>query len=206
MVAPPSDDLYADYQVMAEEGNEAVTIRAQFRRGGPNGPAVRLAPPASLLLDGEPLPADSIGKVGPFYEVQRRVDEFAGNHRIDFKDDGGGLASTGFEFLPFTLNSLPASLSRGDLVFQLSGLNEGAPVHIILTDTSFSSNDINSIDTVRGGKLVIGQERLLNLREGPVQLQLITEWEEPLRRNGKRVGKLSLSYSLHREFLLTGEP
>lgn len=202
-VAPPSNDVYTDYQVVAEEGRESVTIRAQFRAGGPNGRALTLAPPASVALDGEPLQGDSVGKVGTFYEVQRRVDEFGGDHRIDFRDEKGNLASTGFDFLPFTLAPLPPSLERGDLEFQISGLKEGAPVHIILTDTSFASNDINSIDTIRGGKLLIAQKRLLNLRTGPALLQLITEREEPIRRNGKRVGKLTRSYSLEREFLLT---
>lgn len=204
-VAPPSTGIYADYQVMGEEGREGVTIRAQFRSGGPNGPALTLAPPASVALDGEPLQGDSIGKVGTFYEVQKRLDEFGGDHRIDFRDEQGNLASTGFDFLPFTLSPLPPSIGRGDLQFPLSGLEEGAPVHVILTDTSFASNDINSIDTIRAGKLVISEERLHDLRSGPIQLQLISEREEPIRRNGKRVGKLTRSYSLHREFLLASD-
>ena len=197
-----SDLIYREYKIRGEEGKEALTIRMQFRRGGKNGTTLVLNSPAKVELDGEALQADSVGKIGSFYEVQKRLDEFTGEHSITLLDEKGILHQQPFEFIPFSITELPPTLSREDLNFELDGLEDGESIHIILTDTSFSSNDINEIDTVRNGKLELPKEKLSTLVNGPISLQFIRNKKELFREGGKRTGHITITYSLRREFLL----
>lgn len=194
--------LYLDAKITGEEAKEAVTILVLFKNG-PNGPAIALGEDATVTLDGETLAADSTEKFGVFYETQRRLDEFAGAHILEFSD-GDREVKQEFDFIPFALkDSLPTVLKRNDLVFQLEGLEAKEPIHVVMTDTGFITNDINSVDTLLNGQLVVERQRLANLKNGPISFQLYKDVRKRLRKDGKEWGQITTSYGLMREFILT---
>src|SRR5688500_17664824 len=63
-------DFWFDYRISGEEELEAVTCMVQFRDGSPRGEAVPLPAPGQVTLDGQPLPGDSAGFTGFYYEIQ----------------------------------------------------------------------------------------------------------------------------------------
>ena len=75
-------------------------------------------------------------------------------------------------------------------------------VRVLLTDTSFESEDINWLDTVKNGRVVISKENLKKVVNGPVQLEFIKEVDNPVKNGTKEGGRLSFSYGLKREFIL----
>lgn len=201
-VAAEPTPVYKDYQVQASEESAVVTVRLQFRKGSKNGPTLVWQPPAKVAVDGLAVQADSFGKVGSFYEVQQPAAGFGGEHTIQFWDEKGKLHRQAFSFLPFTISEIPAVVNRTNFVLQIVGVKDGTPLHLILTDTSFSNNDINEIDTVRQGSLTVTKEKWSALTSGPIQLQLLFNKQETIREKGRRTGQLLVSYSLQREFIL----
>lgn len=195
--------VYFDYEVWAEEGKEDVTINLQYRMGGPNGTTLVLNEPSQVILDKEKLQLDSAKFSGAYYEVQKPLGNFSGNHTIVFTDFNKKEYKEDFEFVPFSLNpDMPEVISRGDLVFHFSGLDPVDYIRVSLTDTSFTSDDINDVDTVRNGRLVITADRLSTLKNGPINLQFIKEQERLLKNTSAEGGKLSITYGLKREFEL----
>lgn len=193
--------VYFDYEVWAEEGKEDVTINLQYRMGGPNGTTLVLNEPSQVILDKEKLQLDSAKFSGAYYEVQKPLGNFSGNHTIVFTDFNKKEYKEEFEFVPFSLNpDMPEVISRGDLVFHFSGLDPVDYIRVSLTDTSFTSDDINDVDTVRNGRLVITADRLSTLKNGPINLQFIKEQERLLKNTSAEGGKLSITYGLKREF------
>ncbi|MDQ3278391.1 MAG: hypothetical protein M3Q06_08690, partial [Bacteroidota bacterium] len=69
-------------------------------------------------------------------------------------------------------------------------------------DTALHSADVNEEIVVENRKLTITGEHLANLTKGPVMLEIYREEETPLRNKLKTNGKLTLSYSLKRQFNL----
>lgn len=195
--------VFFDYEIWAEEGREEVTVKIQYRMGGPNGTTLVLKEPGNVKLDGEELILDSALFSGAYYEVQKPIASFAGKHTILFTDLNYNEYKEEFEFRPFYIDpDVPAVLTRGDLVFQLVGLEPEELIRVILTDTSFTSPDINDMDTVKNGKLVISADRLSALMDGPIDLQFQREFERPVRNGTKEGGVLSITYRLKREFEL----
>jgi hypothetical protein len=146
---------------------------------------------------------DSAKVTGAYYEVQRPFTSFPGKHTISFMDLNKKQYIEEFEFIPFTLDpNVPATMSRGDLVFTFKGLDSVDYLNVVLTDTSFGSADINDTDTVKNGRLVISAERLSALINGPINLQFYKEVERPIKSGTKEGGKLFISYGLRREFEL----
>ena len=194
-------NLYIDAKITAEENKEAVTILLLIKNG-PNGPAIGLGQDATLTLDGEALEADSTEKFGVFYETQRRLDEFAGTHIIEFKD-GSKDRKQEFDFIPFALtDTIPQTLKRNNLVFNLEGLEPKEAIHVVMTDTGFITNDINSVDTVLNGQLMVDKNRLASLKNGPISLQLYKDVRKSLKNGGKEWGQITTSFGLMREFVL----
>lgn len=197
--------MYMDYKVWGEEGAETVTCLLQFREGRRGETTLLLEPPAGVLLDGVPLVADSARLTGAFYEVQRPLSEFAGAHTIVFKDNRGREYRQDFTFRPFTLTTAIAPrVRRGDLSLELEGLPPAAQVRVILTDTAFATEDINRLERVENGRLVIRREELQKTVAGPVTLQLFLEAEQPVKQApAGGGGVLAITYGLQREFELT---
>lgn len=200
------DAVFFSYEVWAEEGRDNVTVKLQYRMGGSNGTTLVLNDPSKVELDGEEIKLDSAKFSGAYYEVQKPLASFTGKHSIVFTDLNNNEFKEEFEFVPFDISpNVPKVLKRGDLVFNLKGLEPVEYIRVILTDTSFTSRDINDIDTVRNGKLIISADRLSALKDGPIDLQFNREFERPIRKGTKEGGLLSITYRLKREFELRGQ-
>ena len=197
------DALFFDYEIWADESKEDVTVNLQYRMGGKNGTTLILNEPSKVMLDGEQLKVDSAKVTGAYYEVQRPLTSFAGKHTISFTDLNKKEYNEEFEFKPFSLEpDVPSTLNRGDLVFNFKGLDTLDYLSVILTDTSYTSHDINDIDTVRNGRLTIRGDRLSALINGPIHLQFYREQILPLKRPTKEGGKFIITYGLKRNFEL----
>jgi hypothetical protein len=198
-------DIFFDYKIWGEEGKETVTCLLQFRFRRETGLAVKLDSPAWVEIDGELIIADSARITGPFYEIQKPIDEFIGRHRITVIDINKKEYSEEFIFMPFSLlTEIPDTLTRGDWTFDFEGMQPIDYLRIIAIDTSFYSDDINEIDTVRNGKLIIPKEKLRTLVNGPVTLLLNKEEERAVKNGTQRGGKISITYGIKREFVLIG--
>lgn len=198
------DMLYMDYQATGEEGRDEVTVRLQFRYGGPEGKSMLLDSAASVSFDGQQLKADSSKMGGTYYEVRYLAQGFEGLHQIEYKDGAGKVYVDTFSFPFFSLKAeLPATISRTkELELALNGLKENDILHVMLTDTSFYGRGIDRIDTVKGGKLLFTQQEFSQLKNGPVHLEFYREEERGLDQTGRQGGRLYLSYNLSREFVL----
>lgn len=197
------DAVFFDYEIWVEEGKPDVTVNLQYRMGGPNGTTLVLDEPSKVTLDGEKLELDSAKFSGAYYEVQKPVASFTGKHSIVFTDLNNKEYREEFDFIPFALSpEVPATITRGNLVFYLNGLEPVDYIRVSLTDTSFTSDDINEVDTVKNGRLVISADRLSTLKNGPINLQFYKEFEKPVKNSTKEGGKLSITYGLKREFEL----
>jgi len=78
-------------------------------------------------------------------------------------------------------------------------------LHVSLTDTSFTSDDINDVDTVKNGRLTISAERLSTLINGPINLQFYKEMTKSLKNATREGGILSINYGLKRQFELRSQ-
>ncbi len=196
------DAVFFDYEIWADEGKD-VTVNLQFRMGGRNGTTLVLDEPSKVLLDGEQLNADSAKVTGAYYEIQKPASSFEGKHTISFSDLNKKEYKEEFEFRPFILDpGIPKTLNRSNLVFNFTGLDSIDHLSVILTDTSFTSADINDIETIKNGRLIISADRLSDLVNGPINLQFYKESEKPVKNGTKEGGRLLIRYGLKREFEL----
>ncbi|HET9744069.1 MAG TPA: hypothetical protein VFP97_00065 [Chitinophagaceae bacterium] len=196
------DAIYFDYEIWADETNPEVTVHLQYRMGGKNGTTLVLEEPSKVLLDGEQLNLDSAKVTGAYYEVQKPAASFAGKHTITFTDPNKKEYKEEFEFVPFTLDSISPVMNRGDLVFTFKGLEPVDVIDVALTDTSFTSADINDTATVRNGRLVISANRLTALVNGPINLQFYKDAIKPIKNGTREGGRILIRYGLRREFEL----
>jgi hypothetical protein len=195
--------IWFDYQVRAEENNSDVTVLLQFRFAGENGTTLALEEPSSVSLDGVPVRGDSSRFAGAYYEIQKSADSFTGKHSIVFTDSKKKQYREDFEFRPVKLlAAIPDTIHRGDLEIKLDGLEMEDFVRVIMTDTAFTSNGINRVDTVKNGRLFISRADLQSVFNGPVQLELVRESENPVKNGTREGGRLSIFYTLKREFIL----
>ena len=193
---------YFDFRIWGEEGKEDVTVLLQFREGDRDGNTMVLEPEGKVELDGEQLKGDSAGFTGAFYEVQKPLSQFKGKHTIVFTNVNGQKFTEEFEFLSFTVSEeLNETINRSDMAINLSGLKPVDTLRVIVTDTSFTSKDINEMITVNNGKLVITPQLLNNVVNGPATLDIYKESERELKST-KEGGFISITYGLKREFIL----
>lgn len=195
--------VYFDYKVWGNEEDSVVTVRLQYRFGGDDGTTLLLQDPAGVTLDGKLIPVDSSTFLGAYYEVIKRADDFAGRHRIVFTGLSERQYAEEFDYPVFYLkNDLPPVIKRKDLKIELGGLRTGDKVRIVLTDTSFYSNGIEKVDSVKDGVLLIRKEELVHLLNGPVHMEIIRDEDKNLAEVTREGGHLYLSYGLKREFML----
>jgi len=199
---PPPGAVFLDCRVSGEEGKEAVTCLAQVREGGREGRPLELPPPASVALDGVPLPGDSGGISGTFYEIMVPAEDFGGLHRLVFNDPAGKSHETIFSWAPFRMEELPGPLRREGYRLPLEGWTRGKKIRLMLVDTSFTTDDVNRLAPVENGVLVLQPEWMQNLAPGPVMMELVREETHLLQAEGRTIGRLVISYSLRREFEL----
>src|SRR5689334_14194408 len=80
----PGEDLFMHYKISGEEDKETVTCLVQFKEGGVEGEGRLLPPKEKIELDGEPLLSDSARISGIYYEIDKPVEGFAGQHSLVF--------------------------------------------------------------------------------------------------------------------------
>lgn len=196
------DDLYLDYNVTAEEGDENVTCVFQYKNGV-EGKAVNIDP-AEVELDGQKLETDSARLSGFYYEVQKPIDSFAGKHIVVFVTPEEKKYQNEFMFSPFELEEeLPEKINRKPFVIQLKNFpSDVKSVRLLMLDTSFKSEGFNDLVPVVDGKINIDQSILKTVQKGPINFELYMEEELPLKQTTKAGGKISITYGLKREFEL----
>jgi hypothetical protein len=136
------DKIYIDYQVSYTEGDDQVYLSLQYRFAGSAGTTLVLNNPSQAELDGEKLKVDSSDGSGAFYEINKNYKDFLGKHSINFKDINGRHFENSFEFVPFTINTLPEVFERNkNLVISFNtaplGSNDYIAIASIDTDSSF---------------------------------------------------------------------
>jgi hypothetical protein len=195
--------IFSDYRIWGDEEGGNVSVKLQFFRGGPDGDATLLTPPASVRFDGEELGADSSRFNGAWYASLRPVEDFGGPHEIIFTDDSARIYKTAFEFPIISFkNEVPAVITRGDLVFEVNGLKAGDRIRLSLVDTTFPGTGLERLDTVKDGRILVSKKELGSLKNGPINLNLNREEDRWLNQPIPERGRLYISYSLKREFVL----
>lgn len=199
--AKKASTIFADYRFTADEGKETVTGLLQFFEGSRKGEPMRLTPPAGIQVDGVTLVADSALRTGAYYEVQQPLANFKGQHTITLTDEHGQTYTEKFEFEPLVLQTtLEQSVKRGDLQLEVSGLQRGEKVRVVLMDIDFNTADINRLQPANEGKIILSAEDLQQVASGPVTLMLYKEVEKKLENGTLAGGRLSVTYGLSREF------
>jgi hypothetical protein len=199
-----SGETYLDYQIWGEEGREDVTIRLQYRRGDEEGDAFEVEAPGQVLLDGQPLPADSTRFAGTFYELTIPTVDFTGQHTITFVDEHKKEHREEFSFAPFSLaDELPENIRMKPFQIRLKNFPETATlIRMVITDTAMETADVNEELMVENGLIEVTSELLANLTAGPATLEIFQEEEKPVSGGAKKRGKLMLTYGLRREINL----
>ncbi len=195
--------VFFDYKVWSEEGKEDAVVKLIYRMGGPDGTTLVLNEPSKVFIDGQEIKVDSTKFEGAYYEYVKPLAQFAGKHTIKFVDLNGKEYEEEFEFHPFYLEpDVKGPVSRGDLSFGFKGLADGELVQVWMSDTLYSSNDINEVDTIRQGKITITRDQLSQVSNGPVNLLFIWESEKVLKNAAREGGLLKKSHSISREIEL----
>jgi len=192
-------NFYFDYTVVGDEENNDVTVKLQYRS---NGRSWLIPNPGKVELDGEVMAADSSRRNGYWYEVNKPLDEFEGQHQIVFTNNGKTFKEV-FDFSLMSLKTeIPPVVYRNDLVFEFNGVSAGDQVRVLLTDTGFYTRGIDRIDTVTDGQIVISRYDLDNVKDGPVTIEFYRETEQELEEATARGGRLAMTFGLRREFVL----
>lgn len=197
------DDLFLDYKIWGEEGNDSVTIMLFFREDGPTGPAVRIAEPGQVQLDGERLLPDSNDMTGVYYPATREISRFTGKHNIRFTSESKKVYREDFVFRPFALKeSFPDTISRSRFRILLEGLNKQDMIRMLVSDTSFPGIGIDRLETVLDNQLVLTRGALSYLVNGPLFIELTKEAGWPMDKGTRAGGLVSISYTIRRESFL----
>ncbi|RYY57209.1 MAG: hypothetical protein EOO09_03470 [Chitinophagaceae bacterium] len=198
-----ADRIFLDYHFTAYEEGGDIALKLQYRAGGPQGSALLLAPPAGVTVDGQPVPVDSSGIDGAFYELVKPFSDFSGSHVIVYTDANGKKLEETVEFPPLDLAGvLPDTLDRSGIEVPLAGLGKGDLVQVLLTDTSAYSPGIERTDSLRDGVLRISEQELSRIKSGPVNFQLLRHRIRPLSNPTAAGGKLTVTYAIAREVFI----
>ena len=194
--------IWFDYQVTGEEGNDSVTVKLQYR-AGEEGPTLQLTDPSKVEIDGKEIKFNATKITGPYYEMQFPANNFSGEHLISFTNLKNKRYDEKFSYHPISLQAeVPAIMKRGTIIFQLKGLSPGGRVRILMNDTAYASEGINRLDTISNGQIIITEQDLEKLSNGPIQFVLIRENERDVNEGTREGGRIAITYSLKREFIL----
>jgi hypothetical protein len=195
--------IYLDYQVHAKEGDDNLTVLLQFRRDDEEKEVMVTLDPGEVRLDNKELQSDTTGAGDVFFETHQPIQNFAGKHSLSLVDNEGNKYEEEFNFQPFQLTTVLAdTIRRADLVFEFANLEKGGVIRVLMTDTSFINDGINRVDRAADGRVTIPLADLEKLANGPVQLEFIREFQRPVKKSPGGGGRLLLTYSLSREFIL----
>jgi len=193
------DDIFFEYSVNAEEGNDSVSVLLKFKEFDEYGQAISIEP-GMVSLDGVSISADSTPMTGPFYTLNKHINEFTGKHRIEVVLPDQKKYREDFSFQPFSLRAaIPDTLKRSKLQLEFNGLASGEVVRLIVTDTSFTGDGIHRLDSIWNNRLLITRNELSFLESGPINLELTRESAKRLRYGTSAGGVLSMSYSIRKE-------
>jgi|SRR6218665_99454 len=198
------DGLFVDCQAIGYEERGDVTVRVQFRPGGPDGDPVMLEEPAEIYFDGQLMDTGSTRMTGGYYESVFAAGEKDQQHELHYKSAEGQSFRDTFYFPFFSLSKeLPESVSReNELEIRFSGFEKQDVVHAMLSDTSFFGRGIDRVDTIENGLLKYSPEDLKVLKNGPIHIEFYKEDEWWLRGQAAARGRMYLSYNISREFEL----
>ncbi|HEU4470848.1 MAG TPA: hypothetical protein VFR58_07195 [Flavisolibacter sp.] len=199
--------VFLDYKVSAEDGKENAVCLFQIRRGGPEGVAFSLLPPAGVWLDDQAIKPDSTKFMGSYYEASVPLAEFAGQHTIRAVLPDGRPHNEVFDFQPFSLaGEWSVTQVRRPFTIRLANLPQRETrLRLVMIDTAFASADVNEFVGVVNGQLDVTQAMLDNLVDGPVMVELYREQEKRLKPGPRLGGAISIIYGLKREFELVAE-
>lgn len=193
------DDIFFEYSVNAEEGNDSVSVLLKFKEYDEYGQAISIEP-GKVSLDGISIAADSTPMTGPFYTLNKHIREFTGKHRIEVVLPDHKKFRDEFSFQPFSVRSpLPDTLKRAKLQLEFNGLNSGEVVRLIITDTSFTGDGIHRLDSIWNNRMLITKSDLSFLEPGPINLELTRESIQKLRNVTGAGGIISISYTIRKE-------
>jgi hypothetical protein len=195
-VAP--ETVYQQYNIRYNENDDKVELHAQFRFGGRNGTTLVLNGPSGISLDGQAIRVDSSDFGGAFYDTERPVARFAGNHRFVFTDINGKKYENGFVFEPFRLVNPPAKAPRSQplaLYFDGSTLRNGDAIELnaINTDSAFS---ITHSITGENYTALIPAENLQKQKGSQLSLSITLRRSLPLQQSTAEGGEMQLHYQL----------
>ncbi|MBK8606897.1 MAG: hypothetical protein IPN82_08770 [Chitinophagaceae bacterium] len=197
------DNIYFDYKISAEEGYDNLTVLLKYRDDDKNGDAFAPEVLKNIKLDEEILVPDSSKMGGVFYEIQKPINTFTGKHYITFFTNEGKEFKEEIVFSPMILTTvIPETIKREDLVLDFTGLENEDHVRIVLTDTSFFNDGVNRIDAVLNNQMIVSKKDLESLADGPILLEFIREFEQPIKNAGEAGGRVRINYTLRRSFNL----
>ena len=193
------EEIFFEYVLTGEEGNDTVSLVMKFKEYDQYGQAVSIEP-GGVAVDGQPVAPDSTVMTGPYYALHRAIRDFEGKHSIEVTLPNFKKYRDEFSFRPFQLLSgLTDTIRRSRLQLQFAGLNNREVVRVLMTDTSFTGDGINRLDTVWNNKILLTRADLSYLENGPVNIELVRESVKPLRHATEAGGTLSSFYSIRRE-------
>ena len=109
------DDIFFEYSINAEEGNDSVSVLLKFKEYDEYGQAISIEP-GRVSLDGVSIAADSTPMTGPFYALYKHINDFTGKHRIEVVLPDQHKYRDEFSFQPFSVRSpIPDTLKRNKL-------------------------------------------------------------------------------------------
>ena len=135
--------------------------------------------------------------------VKDFFEAFAGEHKVELTTADGKQFSEEFSFLPFRLDQeLPERLPRQPFAIQLQNMPERETrIRVVITDTSFSTPDVNEVIAVLKGQVEIDESMLGNLSNGPLILELYREEQRRLKNTPGHGGRISITYGLKRDVI-----
>jgi hypothetical protein len=195
--------MFLDCRISGNQEDSLITVLLRFKQGDEEGDAIRLKEPALVTLDDEPFQSDSSGMTGFFYECQKPLSVFEGDHEIAITATNGKTYREKFSFKPLVLlDSLIQVNAADSLVLHFSGLDKVDYIRMVMTDTSFPGKGINRLSLVINGRLVIYKEELNGLKRGPIQMEITKESDVELQNGTKGGGRISIQYAIRRELVL----
>ncbi len=201
------ETIYTGYSINAREADDTVTCTAYFRFAGENGTTLVLTKPAAITLDGKKLDVDSSAFAGAYYEYGTSLQNFTGNHQLEYTDINGKKYNEAFSFQVLALkNNLPPLITKKGINIEFNGTTNGDAVFYEISDTSSVTNDVIVTDTIRNNSISLKAKDLQTLSSGPVTFKLYQNKTIPLQNATKEGGIIKVSYSLkQRETVLSDE-
>ncbi len=190
------DKIFMDYHISYTEGDENILVSLKYRFSGSAGTTLVLNEPSSVELDGVKLKVDSSEGSGAFYELNKNFTGFTGKHNIVFTDVNGKKFENSFDFGSFSLNTIPATVSRNyDLVVSYNTTPLSASDHVeissIDTDSSFHYQQAGPNNSI-----TIPAKEFMRQKVKTLLLDCALYREVPLAQTTTEGGSLKIFYRL----------